>query len=326
MRYVSPCSPALVIMIVAAALLGPLEGALAQDSDAREEVYRIGGGDVLRLNVPQLPALDGELTVQADGSVYVPQVGEVVLGGLTLEEAEELLGQRVRLINPGLSDIVLGVVEYNALRVFVLGALQAPGSFTFEAPPTLWEVLRAAGGPSENANLAACRIITMVGGRPASRTVNMTGYLTGDHFPQEVLQGGDTLVVPTVAEGIVGVSSVDGVQVFGGVSTPTTVPLERPTELLTVLMLAGAPIETAELNKIDWVHRGTRAPGEALATRVDMRLFLEEGLPAGNPVVHPGDVVYVPQRQESWIQRNIPLFLALMSTATVVLAYDRIQD
>jgi len=112
------------------------------------EVYRIGTDDVLRLSVPQAPDLGSEGAVQANGTIYVTQIGEVVLAGLTLAEAEEVLLRRLRLFNPGITEVVLGVVEYNALRVFALGALNSPGSYTFQAPPTLWELLRAADGPT----------------------------------------------------------------------------------------------------------------------------------------------------------------------------------
>jgi polysaccharide export outer membrane protein len=308
----------------------PSPEALAQDAGASdaggEEVYRIGSGDVLRLNVPQASNLDRELTVQTDGSVYVAPVGEVDLGGLTLEEAEQVLSRRLRLVDPVVQEVVLSVVEYNALRVFVLGAVNAPGSYTFDAPPSLWDVLRAAGGPAGEANLVTCRIITVTDGRPSSQTVNLSGYLTGDRFPPTVLQGGDTLVVPTVADGTIGVPPTEGVQVFGGVGVPTTVPVEEPTELLTVLMLAGAPIHEADLAKIDWVRR----PGGGardLATRVDMRDFLEQGRPAGNPLVYPGDVVRVHIAREGWFRRNVPLLLTTMtSVATLLLAWDRLQD
>jgi protein involved in polysaccharide export with SLBB domain len=249
----------------------------------------------------------------------------VTLAGLTLPEAREFLTQRLRLYNPAITEVVLTVLEYSALRIFVLGAVQSPGSYTFEAPPTLWEVLRAAGGPTAAASLAACRILTVVDGRLTSRTVSLTGYLTGESFPPDLLEGGDTLMVPTVADGIVGVPAARGVQVFGGVGTPTTVPIEQPTEMLTVLMLAGSPLESAELHKINWVHRRGGAPGPDIAMRVDMRKFLRQGQPAGNPVVYPGDVLYLPTYRPSWFQRNIPLVLTtLTSIATLYLAYDRI--
>lgn len=312
----------LVSLMLVSLLLVTVAG--AQDDD--QDVYRVGAGDVLRLNVPQLPELDGEITVQTDGSIYVQQVGEVGVAGLTLPEAEELLGRRLRLFDPSVAEVVLSVVEYNALRVFAHGAVANPGAYTFETPPTLWEVLRAAGGPGESASLSNCRVLSLVEGRLVATTLDLSGYLTGSGMPELVLRGGDTLVVPQIADGVVGVPARQGVQVFGGVAQPTTVPLNEPTELITVLMLAGAPLVDAELHRVDWVHRGE--DGRRLAAqRVDMRRFLEEGDSVGNPLVYPGDVVYLPQRRPSWIQENLPLLLSVVATTTTaLLAYDRMND
>jgi len=315
-----------LLLVVCAAWLLPPPGAIAQPAaEQAEEIYRIGAGDVLRLNVPQRADLDAELTVQKDGTIYVTPVGEVVVVDLTLEEAEEVLTRRLGLYDPAIQEVVLGVMEYNALRVFVLGAVNSPGSYTFEAPPTLWEVLRAAGGPAETANLATARVITVEDGRPRSTTVNLSGYLSGGTFPENTLQGGDTLVVPSIADGAVGVPSSAGVQVFGGVAQPTTVPIEQPTDLLTVLMLAGAPLDNANLEEIDWVRR----PGGSrdTARRVNVAEYLRDGRLDGNPTVYPGDVVYVNVRRESWLRSNLPLFFAfLTSMATLLLAYDRLTE
>jgi len=65
----------------------------AQDRGEAGDVYRVSPGDVLRLNVPQEQSLDRELTVSDAGTVYLPQVGEVTLNGLTLPEAREFLTQ-----------------------------------------------------------------------------------------------------------------------------------------------------------------------------------------------------------------------------------------
>jgi len=314
----------LIMMTVLAAL--SLSSVVAVAQDTEQDVYRIGAGDVLRLNVPQLPDLDGEITVQTDGSIYVQQVGEVAVAGLTLLEAEELLGRRLRLFDPSVAEVVLGVVEFNALRVFAHGAVSTPGAYTFETPPTLWEVLRAAGGPAENANLASCRVLSMVDGGLVSTSLDLSGYITGTGLPELVLRGGDTLVVPLVADGVVGVPASQGVQVFGGVNQPTTVPLTTPTELITILMLAGAPLEDAELNKVDWVHRGASGERRA-AVRVNMRKFLEEGADEGNPLIYPGDVVYLPQRRASWFQEHLPLILSVVATTTTaLLAFDRLGE
>jgi polysaccharide biosynthesis/export protein len=317
---------ALVLLVAHVAMLGPVPSASAQAAGNSRTVYHIGPGDVLRLNVPAAAQLERDLTVQPDGTVYVPQVGAVAVGGLTLAEAEELVFERVRLFNPQVDSVILVVVEYNALRVFVLGAVNQPGAYTFATTPTVWEVLRAAGGPADNANLTAARLIVTRNGKPSSQIINISGYLTGESLPDQLLEAGDTLVVPNIADGIVGVGASQGVQVFGGVGTPTTVALSEPAPLLTVLMLAGAPLSDAKLEEIAWVHVDANG-GERQAQNVDLNVYLKQGRSEGNPMLGPGDTIYLPQRRPSWIQENLPLFLMFVTTiSTTVLVVDQLQN
>ena len=75
--------------LLVAALTAP--GALAQDGGDEATEYRLGTGDVLSLNVLASPELDGELTVQPDSTVFIPLVGELAIGGLTVAEAEQIM-------------------------------------------------------------------------------------------------------------------------------------------------------------------------------------------------------------------------------------------
>lgn len=312
------------LLIAYALALLPVAPAAAQSDQGGGAGYRVGPGDVLRLNVPAAPQLERDLTVQPDGTIYIPQVGAATVGGLTLAEAEDLVFERVRLFNPDVDNVILVVVEYNALRVFVLGAVNEPGAYTFATNPSVWEVLRACGGPAAAANLAAARLITVQDGRPSSQVINISGYLTGDALPEQLLKAGDTLVVPTIGDAAVGVGAGQGVQVFGGVATPTTVPLTQPTPLLTVLMLAGAPVSSAKLDKIAWVHDETPLGGKRIARQVNLKDYLERGLDVGNPVIGPGDAVYLPEDRPNWFQSNLPLILGLVSAfTTTIYAIDR---
>jgi protein involved in polysaccharide export with SLBB domain len=323
---------AVVLLVTNILLLLPAFPASAQPASAQpasgdRAIYRIGPGDVLRLNVPAAAQLERDLTVQPDGTIYIPQVGAVAVGGLPLAEAEELVFERVRLFNPQVDSVILVVVEYNALRVFVLGAVRQPGAYTFATSPTVWEVLRAAGGPAESANLAAARLIVTRNGKPSSQTINISGYLSGASLPEQLLEAGDTLVVPTIADGIVGVGAGQGVQVFGGVGTPTTVPLTEPTPLLTVLMLAGAPVSDAKLDEIAWVHDDGSGSNPRPARVVNLKEYLEKGLIEGNPSIGPGDAIYLPQERPGWLAANLPLFLGVLtSVTTTFLVVDRIQN
>jgi len=298
-------------------------GALTQEVGDDTAEYRLGAGDVLNLNVLARPELDGTMTVQPDSTVFIPLVGELAVGGLTVIAAERLIQQRLRLYDPDVNTVTLTVTEYNALQVFVLGAVSNPGPHTFTAPPTLWDVLRAVGGPAPGANLALARIVSVEDDRPVTRAVNLSGWMTGGDIPDITLRSGDTLIIPGGAEGAaVGADPLTGVQIFGGVATPTTIAITTPTRLLTCLMLAGAPISAADLEKVWWVHREA-GDDKIRSRRVDMLNYFERGSMAGNPLIYPGDTIRVEETSLSWFQQNWGIIMATMTTMiTLYLLFD----
>jgi len=305
-----------VVMTLGAGLL------LAQD--AAPQPYRLGPGDVLQLTVLQQPTLNQALTISPDSTAVVPMIGEVRIGGLTLPQAEDLLRQKLRLFNPGIHDLSLTVTQYNALRIYVMGEVNAPGSFTFSHAPTLWDAIREAGGPREGARLDAVRVVRVSKGRSTTRTYDMTGVISGTATGalDVHLQAGDTVIVP--GQAAMNVSPSAGVQVFGSVATPGTYPLKDPAPLLEVLMMAGAPLQDSDLGKVWWVH----PDGETglQAKRVNVTLFLKQGDPSGNPLIHPGDTVKVEQRRPGFFHSAYPIILGTLTTAaTIAFALDRLN-
>jgi len=303
-------------------LLLALAGAAA--AQPAPEPYRIGPGDVLQLNVLQQPGLDRELQIRPDGTAVIPTVGEIELAGLSVTAAEQLLTQKLRLYDRNIRDVSVTVVQYNALRIYVLGAVAQPGHYTFDAEPTLWGVLREAGGLAPEANAAAIRIISTGDAGPTTTQVDISAFVAGTGAPPSTaLKAGDTVVVPSVGEAAAAPDA--GVQVFGSVARPGVYPVNEPTPLLSVLMLAGAPIREGDLSKAWWIHR--LPSGRYESNLVDMKLFLEAGDPIGNPLVHPGDTVRLAYDSPGFWGRAFPIMLGTLTTAaTLFLAIDRVQN
>ncbi|ASM74646.1 MULTISPECIES: polysaccharide biosynthesis/export family protein [Roseobacteraceae] len=121
--------------------------------------YDIGIGDVLllatRLGGSTVEELSGLLaaqnrrqgyTVQDDGAIAIPEVGRVAVAGLTLEEAEATLFQRLleNQIDPTFS---LEIAEFNSKRVSIGGAVGSPTIAPITLTPlTLDQAIAAAGG------------------------------------------------------------------------------------------------------------------------------------------------------------------------------------
>lgn len=134
--------------------------------------YQIGIGDVILLAAPQgqttVEQLTGILaasnrrqgyTVQDDGAIAIPNVGRVRVAGLTLEQAEDELFQRLveNQIDPTFS---LEIADFNSKRVSVGGAVARPTVVPVTLTPLyLDEVLAAAGGVTvQDQDLASVRI------------------------------------------------------------------------------------------------------------------------------------------------------------------------
>jgi protein involved in polysaccharide export with SLBB domain len=320
------CEPqrlrALVLLV--AALLIPIQS-LAQVAQPAASSQRLANGDQVQLSVPGRPDLLLRLTLDGNGRVPIPQVGDVGLAGLTVDEAELVLRQRLRLFDPSIDSVQLILAdEGTSVRVFVIGEVSNSGEYSFNNQPTLWDVLRAAGGPTDQANLARARVVREEGDRSEAFEVDLSRLMTGGTVPHFDLKNGDTLIVPAVAEvGAALLPGSGGVQVFGGVEEPSLVPITEPTPLLDVIMMAGSPSQEARLHDIYWVHRS----GEDLNSRhVNLEDFIQRGNPLGNPLIYPGDAVHVNYNRSNWAQRNLPLILtALSSIATLYIAYDRVS-
>jgi protein involved in polysaccharide export with SLBB domain len=281
-------------------------------------------GDILKLLVPGRPDLDAEMVIDANGRAEIPQVGEVALAGLTVSEANLFIKQKLRLFHPNIDALRLEVRSASATKIYVIGQVSRPGVQSFEHIPSVWDVLRSAGGPAETADLRGARVIREDGELPQVFPVDLSGIMDGRSIPRLVLRNGDTLVVPALLEGTSGVPSAEGVKVFGGVQVSTIVPIQDPMPMLDVLMLAGAPSENADMKKIYWVHE---QDGHTVSTQVNLLLYLRDGYAIGNPTVYPGDTLHVKVQKDNWFWRYVPPIMGIVAgVLAILLTYDRLVN
>ncbi|MEM7521495.1 MAG: polysaccharide biosynthesis/export family protein [Pseudomonadota bacterium] len=172
--------------------------------------YRIGVGDVVVLATKSAGSTVEELsgllaaqnarqgyTVQDDGAIAIPDVGRVVLDGLTLEEAEAQLFQSLvaSQIDPTFS---LEISEFNSKRISLGGAVSNPTVAPIRLTPLfLDEALALAGGIStEDLEFASIRIYR--GG--SLYQIPLEEYLRRGDLQKTRLVNGDSVFVDTEFE------------------------------------------------------------------------------------------------------------------------------
>lgn len=134
-------------------------------------------------------------SIGKSGNVQLPTVGKVKVMGLTVDEAQELVQNKINEYFAN-ATVILKLVSF---RVSVLGAVQRPGSYiVYNNQITLLEALALAGGPSD---LGDKRHITLMrqseqGTQALYMDLGSTNILSSDYY---YMLPNDVIYVPSLA-------------------------------------------------------------------------------------------------------------------------------
>ena len=114
-------------------------------------VYKLGAGDKLRITTFGFKDLGGEFAVAANGSIALPLVGAIKVGGLTSDQLQTAIGDRLSsggfVRNPRVS---VEVIEYRPY--YILGEVGKPGQYPFTNGLTVLKAVATAQGFTYRAN------------------------------------------------------------------------------------------------------------------------------------------------------------------------------
>jgi polysaccharide export outer membrane protein len=304
--------------------LGILWG-IAADRASAQTSYRIEPQDQLNIEVWEKPDLTRIVAVRADGTVTLPLIGEVQVGGTTPAELEEELARNFSLYDRQITQISVEVTAYNSKAVFVLGEVAQPGKYASWPMPTIWDLVRDAGGPTENAYLGGVQVIRQ-GGTAGERnilTVDLN-QIWGRGVPTSLpeLEPDDTVIVP---KKVIAQTWPNVIYLFGGVQKPGVYQKEAAIDLAGAVLLAGGPSGRGDLREITIVRRGPDSPRTIM---VNMENFLKHGDEVSNPILVEGDTITVKERGPTiWGMNTIRAVATLVGlTATIILLADRLKD
>lgn len=187
---------------------------LATSSHPKLEETPIGSGDLLHIDVFDVPELSRDVRVSDAGDISFPLIpGKIQASGLStfqLEKSlEELLLENGLVSHP---DVSVFIREQNSQPVSVVGAVAKPMVYQLIRPTTLLEILAQAGGISDDAGsvvlvtrpISGAPTAPPVGARPAdaapdtqTMTIRLQDLLeSGDPSYNIQVFGGDVVSVP----------------------------------------------------------------------------------------------------------------------------------
>jgi polysaccharide biosynthesis/export protein len=263
----------------------------------------IGSGDLLHIDVFDVPELSRDVRVSDTGDISYPLIpGKITVANLTPFQLESKLEQL--LVANGLvshPQVSVFVREQNSEPVAVVGAVMHPMVYQVIRPTTLLEVLTAAGGVSDEAGGVV--IVTRPARsesaktEPASATTNPQSHEqeitvrlrdlveSGDSVFNIQVYGGDTITVPRA-----GIIYVLGM----GVTQPGEYILQNRGEQITVLKALALAHGTTTFSKGNSavIMRNNSQTGQRDTIPVHLKDI--ENRKADDVPMKSDDILYVP--------------------------------
>jgi protein involved in polysaccharide export with SLBB domain len=207
--------------------------------------YKLGSGDQLVLIMTGDVEVSHSLSVTREGFILIPQVGQVFVSNLTLDQLRSVLYTRlsrvysgVRRANPT-THFDVSVANVRANQVYVTGEANQPGAYQISSLGTALTALYAAGGVTDRADVR--QVLIRRNGQVVD-TLDLYDYLlSGDTHSDKRLETGDVVFVP--AHGM-------RAQVTGAVSRPAIYAIKHGEHLSDVLHAAGGFRPDAALTRV----------------------------------------------------------------------------
>lgn len=143
--------------------------------------YTIGPDDELIVDIYGNAQQTYRPKVSPEGSIRIENLGPIYVNGLTIEQAEQRIVGRLRILYRGLNlansgihaQLTLGSVR--SIKVTLLGQVVRPGTYTLSSLATVFNALYAAGGPSPERG--SFRDIRVYRGNRLVRTLDTYDFL-----------------------------------------------------------------------------------------------------------------------------------------------------
>jgi polysaccharide export outer membrane protein len=159
--------------------------------------YHLHPGDKVVVGVYDDPKLlPQEITVTPDGKISYPLVGELLVGGKTVEQVRLEMETRLRkYVSDPIATVMVTDVKGNV--VYVIGQVNKPGAIIMNPTINVLQALSMVGGANPYAKLDGIIVIRSSSAGQRVLSFKYGAVSSGKDLAQNVqLESGDVVVVP----------------------------------------------------------------------------------------------------------------------------------
>ncbi len=225
--------------------------------------YILSTGDSLKISVYGLSEYDGELEINKDGKIIIPQIGALSIRGLKYKVAKATIFSKLSSTYPN-TTINITIGNTSPFAVSVVGEVNKPGLYTVNALSKVKNALFMAGGIS---NIGSMRDIQIKRNGRVVATFDLyelikSGKENGDIY----LYPGDVIFVP---------SAKTLVHLDGNIKNPAIYELQNNETLQDLIRFAGGL--NSDSTKTVKIFRGEKGIRTLFEAKLNEKVILYDG-------------------------------------------------
>ncbi|HMN26422.1 MAG TPA: SLBB domain-containing protein, partial [Ignavibacteriaceae bacterium] len=207
--------------------------------------YLIGPGDNLRLSIWGAAELQYQLTVDAQGNIFIPTAGQIFVSGISYELLQNKLTAYLSKFYEGLTSepptifLDVSLSKLKPIKIFVTGEVAQPGGYNISSFATVFNALYSVGGPLTSGSLREIRIIR---NNKVLTSVDIYDYILKGQLIGDVrLQNNDMIFIPPRKK---------SVSITGEIFRPAIYELKEGENLQKMIEFAGGLNATAYTGRV----------------------------------------------------------------------------
>ena len=276
------------------------------EAEINPDIYILGPGDKLGLNIVTSENTTFILTVTPTGDLWIPQVGSIHISGKSINDAKSEVSDFVRKNAFTNADIELVILNVRTFIIQVLGAVNNPGFVAVNSIDRVSNVVSKTGGLHK---LADEDLITVTG-LESTKTFSLGIFSkSGDLEHNPIIREGDVVKIPykeefkyLIEETIT--ANKTAVVVTGFVAKPSGHNYYPGYTVMDYIGFSGGVLDMGSLKNIE-IYRN----GEMFAPNI-------------TDTVRPGDQIYVPANTKYRFLGNVSILQTVTAIMSLYLTFQ----
>jgi len=205
------------------------------------EEYLVGPGDKLFLSISGVKEVIHSLIIDQEGFLYIPRVGGIDLGNLTLSDAKVKITEKINEYYKNV-EIFISLIDFRKIKVTLSGNVIKPSTATVSANSRLIDLISSSLGMQPTSDMRNIKIVSKTG---SQNVYDLLTFLrTGDYLNNPYLREGDVVIVDKIDK---------LVRISGLVKYPALYEFVSNESVNNLIKLAGGFLTKARIDTIEVV-------------------------------------------------------------------------